>query len=163
VWDLNSAGNVTSTGILNDGDWHFAVGVYDGAYNYLYTDGALNISAAATGQLASDTNANLFLGGNADFTVVGGNQQYFAGALAQAAFFTNALTAAQVSQLYSDAGGGPPTISLERSGNNLIITYTGTLLSSTNVTGPYSTVTGASSPSYTTSPTNAQMFYRARQ
>ena len=163
VWNLNSAGNVTSTGVLNDGDWHFVVGVYDGASDYLYVDGGLNISAAATGQLASDTNANLFLGGNADYTMVGGDQLYFAGALAQAAYFTNALTAAQVGQLYCDAAACPPVISLERSGNSLIITYTGTLVSSTNVTGPYAPVAGASPPSYTTSPTGAQMFYRAHK
>ena len=162
VWNVNSAGSVTSTGILNDGNWHFAVGVYDGAFDYLFVDGALNISAAATGSLASDANANLFLGGNADFTVVGGNEAYFAGALAHAAFFTNALAATDVRHLY-DLASATPTISLARSGNQLVITYTGTLLSSTNVSGPYSTVTGASPPSYTTLPTNAQTYYRARQ
>jgi hypothetical protein len=67
----------------------------------------------------------------------------------------------QIGQLYGDAASCPPTISLARSGNNLIITCTGTLLSSTNVTGSSAPVTGASSP-YTTAPNNAQMFYRAR-
>jgi hypothetical protein len=54
----------------------------------------------------------------------------------------------------------PPTISLSQSGNSVIITYTGTLLSSTGVTGPYAPVAGAASP-YTVPLTNALQFYRA--
>ncbi len=55
-----------------------------------------------------------------------------------------------------------PAVSLVLAGANVVITYTGTLLSSTNVSGPYSPITGASSP-YSTPTTNPQMFYRARQ
>ena len=53
-----------------------------------------------------------------------------------------------------------PTISVARSGNKVVITYVGTLLSSTNVTGTYTPVTGASSP-YTIPTINVQQFYRA--
>ncbi len=55
-----------------------------------------------------------------------------------------------------------PALSLGLAGSNLVITYTGTLVASTNVAGPYNPVTGASSP-YSTPATNAQMFYRTRQ
>jgi hypothetical protein len=55
-----------------------------------------------------------------------------------------------------------PTVSLVLAGANVAITYTGTLVSSTNVAGPYNPVTGASSP-YSTPATNAQMFYRTHQ
>ena len=158
VWDLNSAGSVTSTSILNDGDWHFAVGVYDGTHDYLYIDGALDASAAAAGSLAGDPNANLFLGGDADYTLAG-SQSYFGGALAHAAFFTNALSVAQVSLLY-DLASNLPTISIAPSGSQIIITYSGTLLSATNVTGPYLPVAGAAPPSYTTTPSHARTFYR---
>ena len=162
VWNLNSAGSVASTGVLNDGDWHLAVGVYDGTYNYLYVDGALDNSAPASGLLASDANANLFLGGNADF-VAAGAQSYFGGALAHAAFFTNALTSAQVSLLYNLASA-LPTISIARSGSQIVITYSGTLLSATNVTDSYLPVVGASPPTYTTSPaSSARTFYRTSQ
>lgn len=157
VCNLNKAGSLTSTTILNDGDWHMAASVFDGANGYLYVDGVLNVSAAAAGVVAGDANANVFLGGNSDFTTVGTDQEYFAGALAQAAFFTNALTAAQIKGLYDLAT--VPTISLAGAGNNLTITYTGTLRSSTNMIGPYEPIAGASSP-YPVPQTDARRFYR---
>ena len=156
VWNLFNGGKVTSTTILNDGNWHFVAGVYNGTTSSLYVDGQLNNSGAASG-LAGEPGAHLYLGGNADYEIVGGSQ-YFGGAIAQAAFFTNALTAAQI-QTVSPV---PPTISLKLSGANVAITYTGTLVSSTNVAGPYGAVPGASSP-FSTPATNAQMFYRAHQ
>jgi hypothetical protein len=42
----------------------------------------------------------------------------------------------------------------------LVITYTGTLQSSTNVAGPYADVPDATSP-YTTPMTNAQTYFRS--
>jgi hypothetical protein len=56
-------------------------------------------------------------------------------------------------------GNNAPAISAEQSENNLIITYNGTLLSSTGVNGPYTPVGGAASP-YIVPVTNTQEFYR---
>jgi hypothetical protein len=56
-------------------------------------------------------------------------------------------------------GNISPAISAEQSENNLIITYNGTLLSSTGVNGPYTPVGGAASP-YIVPVTNTQEFYR---
>jgi hypothetical protein len=50
-------------------------------------------------------------------------------------------------------------IGATRSGNNMIITYVGTLLSSPGVAGPYAPVVGATSP-YTVPITSTQQFYR---
>jgi hypothetical protein len=161
VWNLFSGGSqVTSSNIVNDGNWHLVAGVYDGttSNSYLYVDGQLNSSRAMTNPVAGEASAHLYLGGNSDFTQVGTTQRYFAGALAQAAFFTNALTAVQIQSLFS-SGVVNPTISISSSGGNIVITYTGTLLSSTNVAGPYNTVSGATSP-YSVSPGGPQMFYR---
>jgi hypothetical protein len=58
-----------------------------------------------------------------------------------------------------------PTISFQQSGNNLILTWTGSfaLMSSTNVTGPYVDVSGATSP-YTNNVTSGgQRFFGLRQ
>ena len=112
--------------------------------------------------MTSDTTDDLWLGGNAAYTQVGINQQYFAGAIAQAAFYTNALSAAEVSQIYGAAAGVKPTVGIVTEGRNVVITYTGTLLAAPNVNGPYTPVTGASSP-YNTPATNTQIFYRAQQ
>ena len=54
-----------------------------------------------------------------------------------------------------------PAIRLQRVGNAWVITYTGALLSSTNPVGPYSPVTGASSP-YPVPQGDTQRFYRAQ-
>ena len=56
------------------------------------------------------------------------------------------------------AGGGTISISLAQNGL-LVITYTGTLVSSDKVNGSYVTVTGASSPYYI-APNQAARFYR---
>jgi hypothetical protein len=85
------------------------------------------------------------------------------GSLAQAAVYTNALTAAQVSDIYGAAVvSAPPTVKITLSGNNVVITYTGTLLSAANVAGPYEPIVGANSP-YATPATNAQTYYRTQQ
>ena len=101
VWDTQGAGPVLSVNTFNDNNWHMAAGVYDGVHSLLYIDGQLNNSLPVTAAQAGDSTDPLFLGGNAAFAAVGNNQQYFAGALAQAAFFTNALTAAQIANLFA--------------------------------------------------------------
>jgi hypothetical protein len=55
-----------------------------------------------------------------------------------------------------------PIISLAPADANPTITYTGTLLSSTNLAGPYLPVAGASSPSYAVPVAGSQMFYRVK-
>jgi hypothetical protein len=161
VWNLFNGGQVTSTNVLNDGNWHNVAGVFNGTTSSLYVDGVINSSGAAA-PIAGEPNAELFLGGNQDFTAIGINQRYLAGGLAQVALFTNALTAAQISNLYNLAVVvSVPTITVTRIGNSLVITYTGTLLSATEVEGPYTPVSGATSP-YTVPSTDLQLFFRTR-
>ena len=63
--DANSAGDLTGS-VLNDGNWHFVVGTYDGAHEYLYIDGLQNATQPATG---------LATGSGDDFTI-GVDPQY---------------------------------------------------------------------------------------
>ncbi len=156
VWN-SGAGNVTSSSVLNDGVWHQVVAVHNASVNILYIDGTLRNSAAASGAVVGNVVDDVFIGGDPEFLNVTGGERFFAGAVAQAAFFTNALTTAQVQQLYVAAT--VPMISSQFSGGQFIINYSGTLLSSTNLTGPYTSVSAATSP-YATTPTGAQMFYR---
>lgn len=158
VWNLSGGGNLSSSHLLNDGCWHLVAGVFDGTTSYLYVDGALNASAAVANGLTGAPEADLVLGGHADFTSVGVNQRYLAGAIAQAALFTNALTAVQNKTLYDIAS--VPTLDLDRIGSLLVLTYTGTLVSSTNIAGPYSAVPNARSP-YSVTPLSGGQFYRA--
>jgi autotransporter-associated beta strand protein len=162
VWN-SGAGLVTSSAIYNDGNWHEAAGVYDGAYNYLYLDGSLAGSSRASGTIIGSSD-HLYLGGDPDYTSVGVNERYFAGAIAQAAFFTNALTLAQIQATYQAAiAPTPPSFStLNDSNNTLLLNWTyGTLQASTNVVGPYLNVTNSSSP-LVLPMTNSQQFFRIR-
>ncbi|HEV2328237.1 MAG TPA: LamG domain-containing protein, partial [Verrucomicrobiae bacterium] len=162
VWN-SGAGSVVSTTVYNDGTWHDAAGVFDGANNYLYVDGVLANSGTASGAITGNTN-DLFLGGDPDFTIVGANERYFAGAIAQAAFFTNALTAAQVQSTYVAATApAPPAFGeLSQSNNRLELNWTyGTLQTATNVTGPYLEMTGEGPP-LTLPTTNSQQYFRLR-
>ena len=123
IW-TNSAGSVSSSVVVNDGNWHFVAGVYDGFNNYIYVDGVQNNFASASGTIASDTNRDIYLGGNAQFTVVGSNQEYLGGSIAQAAFFTNALSQAQIQTMYQLAV--PVTVNLNPT--NITFTVTGSQL-----------------------------------
>ncbi|HUA64385.1 MAG TPA: LamG-like jellyroll fold domain-containing protein [Alphaproteobacteria bacterium] len=162
VWN-SGAGSVASSVIYNDGAWHQAVGVYDGANNYLYVDGALAASGAATGAITGSTN-DLYLGGDPDYTIVGQNERYFAGAIAHAAFFTNALTVARIQATYVSATApAPPAFNVvNQSSNELELNWTyGTLQTATNVIGPYVDLTNQTPP-FTVPTTNDQQFFRLR-
>ena len=70
---------------------------------------------------------------------------------------------------YTPTGLGPaespgPGITITPSGNNLLLTWPGggILQSSTNVVGPYTDITGSSSP-WPITPTGVQVYYRVRQ
>lgn len=160
VW--TTAGSVVSTNVYNDGFWHLAAGVFTGTKSYLYVDGALNASNTVSGSLTGDPGHDLYLGGNASAVQVAGAETFFAGSLMQAAFYTNALTAAQIQQLYAAAvtSPAPPSVRLAPAGANVVITFTGTLQSAPAVTGPYTDLPGISSP-YTVPATNAQQYFRA--
>lgn len=159
-WNLYNGGQIASTSVINDGNWHFLAGVFDGSHSYLYVDGALNASGSASLGLLGEPGVDLFLGGDADYTLVGSNQRYLSGAVAHAALFSYALSAAQIADLYTGTAAPAPAISVTHSNGQIVITYTGVLRSATTVNGPYTPVADATSP-YTTSPTGAQMYYEA--
>lgn len=126
-WNPGEGGELTSAGLYNDGNWHFAVGVYANGgtaatgTNLLYVDGVLDTSTTLT-NIATGSTTDVQLGGSPDYTGSGNNSSYnnrfFSGSLAHCAYFTNALTAAQVLNLYTNATGGvlpttPPFITAQ--------------------------------------------------
>jgi hypothetical protein len=99
----------TNNMLVNDGLWHFVAGVTDGTNESLYVDGTLVKSGSPMGSIGGSA-ADVMLGGDPVWTAPNGSVpggRYFDGNIAQMAFFTNALTAAQIQQIYS-AGGVPP-------------------------------------------------------
>lgn len=84
----------------------------------------------------------------------------FNGEMSQVAVFNYSLTQAQVQQLYN--AGAQFLLSESWSGGHLNLNWNyGSLWGSTNLTGPWVPVTGATSP-YTVPTTNAAEFFRVR-
>ncbi len=81
--------------------------------------------------------------------------------MSDVAIFTNALSSNAIYQIYLAAMN--ELITTTNSSGNLVLSWpVGTLLSSTNVQGPYSVVVGATSP-YTVPKTAPQRFYRVQR
>jgi hypothetical protein len=96
---------------------------------------------------------------------VPGGAQGFNGAIANMAVFNQALTMSQLETLYNAALGVLPPVSLQvtASGNQVQLSWgtLGLLEVATNVTGPWTTNTLATSPyTVTVGPTNPRQFYR---
>ena len=101
-----AGGDVVGTATNDDGYWHYVVATDNEGTNVLYVDGlpvATNVSTASIPGNAQDvmiaadpsyTNANDNLG------------RQFSGQVCEVAFFTNALTAANVQTLYNALGVG---------------------------------------------------------
>lgn len=115
-WNAGEGGEITSARIYNDGQWHFAAGVYlNGGTvatgtNYLYVDGALD-SIATVAAPAPGSYTNVLIGGAPDY-VLGGNgngynERFFSGSLAHVAYFNYALTSDQIINLYTNANPSP--------------------------------------------------------
>ena len=159
--------SATATGLLPDGNWHHVVGVCDQASGTIriYVDG----KSQGTGSVVAGTG---LLALSSSYPVILASQEGQGGGsfngptnaiMGQVAIYNYALSANQVASNYNAAiYVAPPSITVSLSGTNLVIAYTGTLLSSTNVSQPVTNVVvGATSP-YTVPATNRQMFFRSR-
>jgi Concanavalin A-like lectin/glucanases superfamily/Immunoglobulin domain/Immunoglobulin I-set domain len=83
---------------INDGQWHFLTGVYDGSTVSIYVDGVLDGSVAATGTIVgSGTSATI--GTVPDYLT----SRVFAGSVDEVAVFDTALTPAQIQQIFNAA------------------------------------------------------------
>ncbi|HEV7927900.1 MAG TPA: LamG-like jellyroll fold domain-containing protein, partial [Verrucomicrobiae bacterium] len=77
----------TPAGFVNDGQWHFVVGEWDGGLQSLYVDGVLNASNAAAGPPAGTTLLDFTIGEAPDDT-----GRVFDGNMSQVAIFPYALS-----------------------------------------------------------------------
>lgn len=160
-YSANSSINAANLNATTGNGWHFLVGVCDEADSnvLIYVDGALagQVDIPPGSGIFSSSSAPLTIGARATSATSGNNHQ-FIGRIDDVAIYNYALSASQVRQLYAAAPA--PVMSMTWSGGNMVINYTGQLLSATNVAGPYQPVPGASWPAYTVPLTNSQMFYR---
>jgi uncharacterized protein YjdB len=158
----NSGGDATSFAGINDGNWHMVVYTYNGVPGQanngsLYVDGALVDNNTVLTTPTGD-NLDVWIGGAPDY---GTARLLPAAYVADAAVFAQAFTPAQVQGLYNgEFVLGPQTITITRSGTNVLLNWqTGTLLQSTNLLGTWTTNSAAVSP-YTVPATNTATFFR---
>src|SRR5665213_1206041 len=121
IWDNGGGQDITGPAVnVNDGAWHMFAGVYDPtagvSNNTIYIDSALSVNVVTNRTTAGKSTLDAFIGGSPDYlSIAGGAQQYFAGSIAHIAYFSTALTAAQIQSLY-DAAKPPPNILIQPAG-----------------------------------------------
>ena len=113
----NAADVATNQWALNDGNWHMVAGVSDGTNDFMYLDGILVKSGTwGTNITIAGSTMDLLLGGDSQYTYASGASpntiRNFDGSIAQVAFWTNALSSAQIAQLYT-AAAVPPYLTLQ--------------------------------------------------
>jgi hypothetical protein len=113
----NAAQIATNGWALNDGNWHMVAGVSDGTNDFMYLDGVLALSATTVGGINIVGNTNdLLLGGDSEYTYAtwgsANTIRNFDGQIAHVAFWTNALSAAEIQSLYN-AASVPASIRLQ--------------------------------------------------
>ena len=87
---------VNGTKNVNDGRWHYVVGVYDGSSLTLYVDGVVDKSISCTGS-PSTNNYQVEIGRNAQ-----ASGREFNGAIYDARVYNRALSAAEVQTIYNE-------------------------------------------------------------
>jgi len=89
---------VTNDGTKNlfDGHWHLVTATYDGSFQRLYVDAILMNSSPITGNITSNSNATLI--GRDTTSATNFN---FSGSLDDVRIYNRALSASEISQLYS--------------------------------------------------------------
>ncbi len=108
---------------------------------------------------ASAFSGNSYIGWD---TAGGATGRRWTGPIDEVMVFNTALSATAVNALYLGVPGSAK-ITIAPSGSNLVVTWPGgTLLESTNVTGPWTPTTGATNGSYTVTPSGANKFYRVK-
>jgi len=130
----SAAGDISTIGVYNDGNWHQAVAVNEGNLVSIYVDGVLDTNGTPSG--ITPTSA---IPGNTSDVMIGGDPNYtnnptgvgrqFAGEICDVAFFTNALSAGQIGALYVVTGTNipplfaplPPAIASASPGGALIV------------------------------------------
>ena len=95
VGDLDG-GWLHGTTRVDDGEWHFVVGTFDGTIARIYVDGVLDAAEERTPNLASTV--NLYVGSNTN------GEQVFEGIIDEVRVYNRALSADEIWQLYLSGG-----------------------------------------------------------
>ncbi len=153
--------DATDPATIYDQNWHMVAYTYNGVVGeenngVLYVDGVAQAFNTITPAPAGNK-LDAWIGGAPDYP----GARMLSGYVADAAIFTEALTAAQIQGIYDGtAVAGPVTISIAKSGSNVVLTWaSGTLLEAPSLLGPWTTNSAAVSP-YTNAATGSAQFFK---
>jgi RHS repeat-associated protein len=112
-----SAGSLSGSRNVNDGQWHHVAAVYDGTNMFLYVDGTLDVSQPATGFIPQN-NDPLCIGANAKAYVNSCNCNelgyFFNGLIDEVSIYNRALSSNEIAAIYCTRGNGkcvpPPAV-----------------------------------------------------
>ena len=175
-WSLVSTANSgtylrdpVSPAVIGDGTWHHVVGVVDrnARLASVYTDGVFANSWSIVGLGSLDSTYYITIGQDPS-----GNYGSATFDLDDLGIWRQALTAYQATSVYAAAQtsgesfdvNGPVRVYVNQVGPSVDVSWqAGTLLQSTNVTGGYKPVPGATAPFYRTPAAGSSaMFYRVQ-
>lgn len=143
---------------LTGSAWVHLAGTFDGTAWRLYRNGALVATTADTVGALSEPGANWAIGSRGD-----GNADAFKGLVDEAAIYDRALTPAQIAAHYSSGLGVVRSLSIARSGGDVVITWSGSVLQSAGeVTGAYGDVAGSPVSPLKVTPAEVRKFYRLK-
>jgi hypothetical protein len=175
-YDLGSS----VTPLVRDGTWHNIVWSYArGSLVSVYVDGALVNTRPdqTTGSVDTDSlNYSVNVGQDGRGTYTDGGSAGITNALIDdVGIWRRALSAQEAAGIYTSGQAGKdlsqavlstgtePTIGVANQGGSWVITFSGTLYSSSTVNGTYAPVSGATSPYTIPTGSAAMQFYRAHQ
>ncbi len=170
-WDgvSHTVGFPIPGGDLGGGTWIHLVTTYDGTEWTLYRNGVEVASQADTIGAVPVDDAAWAIGARGRWSSAMGisapgfPDRSFSGQIDEVAIYDQALSAARVAAHYSAGLLGPNPLTIQRSGNDIVLTWTsGTLQSADLVEGPYTDVAEATAPTYTVPIGVQPKFYRLR-
>lgn len=134
-------------GQINDGNWHYMVGVYDGTSKYIYIDGVLVITSSDPhngANLGSGTTRYGIIGDGSEASCYNGsrNNTYYSGKIDELRLHNQAVSAGWIATEYNNQSS-PETFYTLSTGFNLpieLISFTATL-NNNEVTLNWSTAT----------------------
>jgi len=91
-----------STTSVDDGNWHYIVGVYDGSNIIIYVDSVAENNNNIGAETISTSIENLFVGSRE------GQRQYFNGIIDEVRIYNRALSEEEISDLYNNYGYTTP-------------------------------------------------------
>jgi hypothetical protein len=92
----NRWGSITGTADVNDGQWHHAVGTYDGSQICLYVDGNLDVSSTASGTIKINDHP-VYIGENSERP-----DRFWNGLIDDVRLYSYALTVDEVGAIHAD-------------------------------------------------------------